>query len=293
MQKINTTGMLPDGTFENKVILITGGGTGLGKSMGNYLIKLGAKLIITSRKIEVIEKTADEFNNQYENSTIAIQGDVRKIEDVKNVIEEGVSKFGNIDILVNNAAGNFISPTERLSSGAFDAIIDIVLKGTSYFTLELGKYWIKNKKSGNILNITTTYAWTGSGYVVPSAASKGGVLALTRSIAAEWAKYNIRCNAIAPGPFPTEGAWNRLVPPGFSKFIDIKKRIPLKRVGEHQELANLCAYLLSDYSAYITGEVITIDGGEWMYNAGQFSWLDKVPSKLWSFIEKTIRKKNK
>ena len=293
MQKMNTTGMLPDGTFENKVILITGGGTGLGKSMGNYLIKLGAKLIITSRKIEVIEKTADEFNNQYENSTIAIQGDVRKIEDVKNVIEQGVSKFGNIDILVNNAAGNFISPTERLSSGAFDAIIDIVLKGTSYFTLELGKYWIKNKKSGNILNITTTYAWTGSGYVVPSAASKGGVLALTRSIAAEWAKYNIRCNAIAPGPFPTEGAWNRLVPPGFSKFIDIKKRIPLKRVGEHQELANLVAYLLSDYSAYITGEVVTIDGGEWIYNAGQFTWLDKIPSKLWGLIEKTIRKKNK
>jgi len=293
MQKMNTTGMLPDGTFENKVILITGGGTGLGKSMGNYLIKLGAKLIITSRKIEVIEKTADEFNNQYENSTIAIQGDVRKIEDVKNVIEQGIDKFGNIDILVNNAAGNFISPTERLSSGAFDAIIDIVLKGTSYFTLELGKYWIKNKKSGNILNIITTYAWTGSGYVVPSAASKGGVLALTRSIAAEWAKYNIRCNAIAPGPFPTEGAWNRLVPPGFSKFIDIKKRIPLKRVGEHQELANLVAYLLSDYSAYITGEVVTIDGGEWIYNAGQFTWLDKIPSKLWGLIEKTIRKKNK
>ena len=293
MQKINTTGMLPDGTFKNKVILITGGGTGLGKSMGNYLIKLGAKLIITSRKIEVIQKTADEFNNQYENSTIAIQGDVRKIEDVKNVIEQGIDKFGNIDILVNNAAGNFISPTERLSSGAFDAIIDIVLKGTSYFTLELGKYWIKNKKSGNILNITTTYAWTGSGYVVPSAASKGGVLALTRSIAAEWAKYNIRCNAIAPGPFPTEGAWNRLVPPGFSKFIDIKKRIPLKRVGEHQELANLVAYLLSDYSTYITGEVVTIDGGEWIYNAGQFTWLDKIPSKLWGLIEKTIRKKNK
>ena len=293
MQKINTTGMLPDGTFKNKVILITGGGTGLGKSMGNYLIKLGAKLIITSRKIEVIQKTADEFNNQYENSTIAIQGDVRKIEDVANVIEQGINKFGNIDILVNNAAGNFISPTERLSSGAFDAIIDIVLKGTSYFTLELGKYWIKNKKSGNILNITTTYAWTGSGYVVPSAASKGGVLALTRSIAAEWAKYNIRCNAIAPGPFPTEGAWNRLVPPGFSKFIDIKKRIPLKRVGEHQELANLVAYLLSDYSTYITGEVVTIDGGEWIYNAGQFTWLDKIPSKLWGLIEKTIRKKNK
>ena len=293
MKTINTSGMLPENTFKNKTILITGGGTGLGKSMGNYLIKLGAKLIITSRKLDVIQKTADEFNKEVPDSTYAIQGDVRKIEDVQNVINKGNEKFGNIDILVNNAAGNFISPTERLSSGAFDAIIDIVLKGTCYFTLELGKYWIDNKKPGNILNITTTYAWTGSGYVVPSAASKGGVLALTRSIAAEWAKYNIRCNAIAPGPFPTEGAWSRLVPPGFSKFIDIKKRVPLKRVGEHQELANLASYLLSDYSAYITGEVVTIDGGEWIYNAGEFTWLDKIPSKLWGFIEKTIRKKNK
>ena len=293
MKTMNTSGMLPENTFKNKTILITGGGTGLGKSMGNYLIKLGAKLIITSRKLDVIQKTADEFNKEVPDSTYAIQGDVRKIEDVQNVINKGNEKFGNIDILVNNAAGNFISPTERLSSGAFDAIIDIVLKGTCYFTLELGKYWIDNKKPGNILNITTTYAWTGSGYVVPSAASKGGVLALTRSIAAEWAKYNIRCNAIAPGPFPTEGAWSRLVPPGFSKFIDIKKRVPLKRVGEHQELANLASYLLSDYSAYITGEVVTIDGGEWIYNAGEFTWLDKIPSKLWGFIEKTIRKKNK
>ena len=293
MKTINTNGMLPENTFKGKTVLITGGGTGLGKSMGNYLIKLGAKLIITSRKMDVIQKTAEEFNNEIPDSTYAIQGDVRKIEDVQNVIKKGNEKFGNIDILVNNAAGNFISPTERLSSGAFDAIIDIVLKGTCYFTLELGKYWINNKKPGNILNITTTYAWTGSGYVVPSAASKGGVLALTRSIAAEWAKYNIRCNAIAPGPFPTEGAWSRLVPPGFSKFIDIKKRIPLKRVGEHQELANLASYLLSDYSAYITGEVVTIDGGEWIYNAGEFTWLDKIPSKLWGLIEKTIRKKSK
>ena len=129
--------------------------------------------------------------------------------------------------------------------------------------------------------------------VIPSAAAKGGVTALTKSIGSEWAKYNIRCNAVAPGPFPTEGAWSRLVPPGFSKFMDLKKRVPLKRVGEHQELANLCAYLLSDYSAYITGEVITIDGGEWIYNAGQFSRLDKIPSKLWGLIEKTIRKKGK
>tara|TARA_B110000438_G_scaffold189761_1_gene181395 strand:- start:52 stop:924 length:873 start_codon:yes stop_codon:yes gene_type:complete len=290
---MNLNGMLPDNTFKNNVILITGGGTGLGKSIGEYIIKLGGKIIITSRRVDVIDKTALEFNKKYPSSTLAVAGDVRKIEDVENVINAGTNHFGKIDMLINNAAGNFISPTERLSANAFSSIIDIVLKGTCNYTLTLGKEWIKNKVHGNILNITTTYAFTGSGYVVPSAAAKGGVLTLTKSIAAEWAKYNIRCNAVAPGPFPTEGAWSRLVPPGFSKFIDIKKRIPLKRVGEHQELANLCAYLLSDYSAYMTGEVITIDGGEWMYNSGQFTWLDKVPSKLWGFIEKTIRKKNK
>ena len=286
-------GMLPDGTFNNKVVLITGGGTGLGKSIGEYLVKLGAKIIITSRRQNVIDKTAEEFNKISKNSTIAIAGDVRNHEDVKNVIETGFKHFKSIDCLINNAAGNFISPTERLTPGAFDAIIDIVLKGSTYYTLLLGKKWIKNKIPGIILNITTTYAFTGSGYVIPSACAKGGLSSMTRSIAAEWAKYKIRCNAIAPGPFPTKGAWDRLVPPGFSKFINMTKRIPLKRMGEHQELSNLAAYLLSDYSSYMTGEIVTLDGGEWTYNAGQFSFLDKIPKAMWSIIEKTIRKKNK
>ena len=285
--------MLPDGTFNNKVVLITGGGTGLGKSIGEYLVKLGAKIIITSRRQNVIDKTAEEFNKISKNSTIAIAGDVRNHEDVKNVIETGFKHFKSIDCLINNAAGNFISPTERLTPGAFDAIIDIVLKGSTYYTLLLGKKWIKNKIPGTILNITTTYAFTGSGYVIPSACAKGGLSSMTRSIAAEWAKYKIRCNAIAPGPFPTKGAWDRLVPPGFSKFINMTKRIPLKRMGEHQELSNLAAYLLSDYSSYMTGEIVTLDGGEWTYNAGQFSFLDKIPKAMWSLIEKTIRKKNK
>ena len=290
---MNKNKMLPTDTFKDKTILVTGGGTGLGKSISKHILELGGKIIITSRRNEVIEKTANEFNGLYPNSTLHIAGDVREIKDVENVINTGFEKFGNIDMLINNAAGNFISPTERLSANAFSVIIDIVLKGTCNYTLTLGKKWIDNKSEGTILNIATTYAMTGSGYVIPSAAAKGGVLTLTRSIAAEWAKYNIRCNAVAPGPFPTEGAWSRLVPPGFSKFMDLKKRVPLKRVGEHQELANLCAYLLSDYSAYITGEIITIDGGEWIYNAGQFSRLDKIPSKLWGLIEKTIRKKGK
>jgi len=290
---MNTNKMLPSDTFKDKSILITGGGTGLGKSIGKHILELGGKIIITSRRNEVIEETANEFNELYPDSALHVAGDVRNIEDVENVIKTGFEKFGSIDMLINNAAGNFISPTERLSANAFSVIIDIVLKGTCNYTLILGKKWIDNKIEGTILNIATTYAMTGSGYVIPSAAAKGGVLTLTRSIAAEWAKYNIRCNAVAPGPFPTEGAWSRLVPPGFSKFMDLKKRVPLKRVGEHQELANLCAYLLSDYSAYITGEIITIDGGEWIYNAGQFSRLDKIPSKLWGLIEKTIRKKGK
>ena len=286
-------GMLHKDTFYGKVILITGGGSGLGKSIGEYLLELGASIIITSRKMDVLEKTAKEFNEKYPDKTFPIAGDVRNIEDVENVINLGYKHFGTINCLLNNAAGNFISPTERLSSKGFDVIIDIVLKGTCNFTLTLGKRWIKEKKPGTILNITTTYSNTGSGYVVPSAAAKGGVTALTKSIGSEWAKYNIRCNAIAPGPFPTKGAWDRLVPPGFSKFIDVKKRVPLKRFGEHQELANLSAYLLSDYSAYMTSEVITLDGGEWIYNAGQFNFLDKIPSAMWTIIEKTIRKKNK
>ena len=290
---MNIKGMLPKDTFSKNVVLITGGGTGLGKSIGKYIIKLGGKVIITSRRSNVIDETALEFNKEYPDSTLAIAGDVRNIDDVENVVKTGIKHFGSINMLINNAAGNFISPTERLSANAFSSIIDIVLKGTCNYTLTVGKEWIDNKNEGTILNIATTYALTGSGYVIPSAAAKGGVLTLTRSIAAEWAKYNIRCNAVAPGPFPTEGAWSRLVPPGFSKFMDLKKRVPLKRVGEHQELANLCAYLLSDYSAYITGEIITIDGGEWIYNAGQFSRLDKIPSKLLGLIEKTIRKKGK
>jgi NAD(P)-dependent dehydrogenase (short-subunit alcohol dehydrogenase family) len=166
-------------------------------------------------------------------------------------------------------------------------VVDIVLKGTYYTTLAAGKNWIKNKQPGTFLNIVTTYAWTGSGYVVPSACGKAGVLALTRSLAVEWAKYKIRSNAIAPGPFPTEGAWSRLLPGDLVKTFDPAERIPLKRVGEHQELANLAAYLMSDFSSYINGEVITIDGGEWLRNGGEFSHLEEIPENLWDTIEQT------
>ena len=292
INKKYTNGMLKDGCFEGQNIIITGGATGLGMSMATYFSELGANLIICSRKLDKLEGTSKDIESKTGNIVMPIKCDVRNSEEVQNVIDIGFKEFGEINCLVNNAAGNFISPTERLSVKAFDVIIDIVLKGTSNFTLLLGKKWIKEKLPGSILNIITTYAYSGSGYVAPSAAAKGGVLSLTKSIASEWSKYNIRSNAIAPGAFPTEGALQRLFPKVLSSFIkDPKKRIPMGRFGEHQELANLAAFLLSDYSNFINGEIITIDGGELDYNAGQFNWLDRIPTKFWPLIEKATRKK--
>lgn len=281
------TGMLQSDSLKNKTIIITGGGTGLGRSMGKYFLELGANLVITSRKQDVIEKTAAELSGETGGKVLAVACDVRKYEEIENVIRQAEAMFESITGVVNNAAGNFISPTERLSHRAFDIIVDIVLKGTYYTTLAAGKNWIEKKQPGTFLNIVTTYAWTGSGYVVPSACGKAGVLALTRSLAVEWAKYKIRSNAIAPGPFPTEGAWSRLLPGDLAKKFDPANRIPLKRVGEHQELANLAAYLMSDFSSFVNGEVITIDGGEWLRNGGEFSHLEMIPDQLWDQIEKS------
>lgn len=279
--------MLKSDSLKGKTIIITGGGTGLGRSMGKYFLELGANLVITSRKKDVLQKTADELMKETDGKVLAVACDVRKYEEIENVIRETENSFGQIHGVLNNAAGNFISPTERLSHRAFDIVVDIVLKGTYYTTLAAGKNWIAKKQPGVFLNIVTTYAWTGSGYVVPSACGKAGVLALTRSLAVEWAKYNIRSNAIAPGPFPTEGAWSRLLPGELVKKFDPAERIPLKRVGDHQELANLAAYLISDFSSYVNGEVITIDGGEWLRNGGEFSHLEGIPNEMWDMIEKT------
>lgn len=281
------TGMLQPDTLKGKTIIITGGGTGLGRAMGKYFLELGANLVITSRKKEVIDKSAGELAKETGGKVLAVPCDVRKYEEIEHVIARAEAEFGSVTGVVNNAAGNFISPTERLSHRAFDIVVDIVLKGTYYTTLAAGKNWIEKKQPGTFLNIVTTYAWTGSGYVVPSACGKAGVLALTRSLAVEWAKYKIRSNAIAPGPFPTEGAWSRLLPGELVKKFDPAQRIPLKRVGEHQELANLAAYLMSDYSGYVNGEVITIDGGEWLRNGGEFSHLEMVPAEMWDLLEKS------
>lgn len=283
-------GMLKPNALKGKTIIVTGGGTGLGRSMGKYFLELGANLVITSRKKDVLDKTANELMKETDGKVLAVTCDVRKYEEIENVIKSAEADFGQIHGVVNNAAGNFISPTERLSHRAFDIVVDIVLKGSYYTTLAAGKNWITKKQPGVFLNIVTTYAWTGSGYVVPSACGKAGVLALTRSLAQEWAKYNIRSNAIAPGPFPTEGAWSRLLPGELVKKFDPAERVPLKRVGNHQELANLAAYLVSDFSGYVNGEVITIDGGEWLRSGGEFSHLEMIPEQMWDMLEKNRAK---
>ncbi len=288
----NTEGMLREDALKDKTIIITGGGTGLGKAMGRYFLQLGANLIIASRKMDVLEATAKELSGETGGKVLPVACNILKYEDIEQVIRAATERFGDIHGLVNNAAGNFISPTERLSHRAFDIVVDIVLRGTYNFTLALGKQWIEKKQPGTLLNIVTTYAWTGSAYVVPSACAKAGVLALTRSLAAEWGKYNIRSNAIAPGPFPTEGAWSRLLPGDLSKKFDPALKNPLRRVGQHQELANLAAYLMSDYAAYVNGEVVTIDGGEWLMGAGEFNNLDAIPQELWDQLEEQ-RKKGK
>jgi NAD(P)-dependent dehydrogenase (short-subunit alcohol dehydrogenase family) len=281
--------MLKEDALKDKVIVITGGGTGLGKAMGKYFSELGAKLIITSRKIDVLNKTAEEISSQTKNEVFPFACDVSDYKQVEDLSKASIEKFGRVDGLVNNAAGNFISPTERLSNKAFDIIINIVLKGTYNCILAFGKHWIEKKQKATVLNIVTTYSWTGSGFVVPSAAAKAGVLAITRSLAVEWAKYGIRFNAIAPGLFPTKGAWERLMPGDMQNKFDLKKKVPLQRVGEHQELANLAAYLISDFSSFVNGEVITIDGGEWLNGAGQFNVLQAIPNEEWDMIEKMVR----
>lgn len=287
-----TAKMLRDGALNDKVIVVTGGGSGLGKAMSTYFLELGAKVAITSRDIEKLKTTATELEALTGGTCLPIACDVRHYDQVENMLKVVLEKFGKVDVLLNNAAGNFISPTERLSSNAFDTIIDIVLKGSKNCTLAFGKHWIDQKDRNKvILNITTTYAWTGSGYVVPSATAKAGVLAMTRSLAVEWAKYGIRSNAIAPGPFPTKGAWDRLLPGDLQEKFDLTKKIPLRRVGVHQELANLAAYLVSDFSSFVNGEVVTIDGGEWLQGAGEFNMLEQIPSEMWDMLEAHVRNK--
>ena len=282
--------MFKNDLLKNKTIIITGGGTGLGKSMATRFGELGANLVLTSRRQEVLDEAASDINDKTGAEILTVSTDIRHSDQVTEMVKKAMDKFGKIDCLLNNAAGNFISPTENLSENAFRTIIDIVLVGTFHCTQAAGKA-LRDSGGGVILNIVTTYAFTGSGYVVPSACAKSGVLAMTRSLAVEWAKYGIRTNAIAPGPFPTKGAWKRLVPPGLNIEKKMMERVPLKRFGEHDELANLASYLMADESGYMNGEVITMDGGEWLKGAGQFNALEKMPNLAWKAMALARRKK--
>lgn len=252
-------------------ILITGGGTGLGRSIAHRFLTLGAEIIICGRRENVLADSAAELMRETGGRVSFRVCDVRDAAQVESLCEWAWSE-GALTGLVNNAAGNFIAKTETLSPRAVDAVLGIVLHGSAYMTLACGRRWLSAGSTGNVLSIITTYAWTGSAYVVPSAMAKAGVLALTRSLAVEWGERGIRLNAIAPGPFPTAGAWERLVPrPELAAVFEGKN--PQKRVGRHDELANLAAFLMTDEVGYVNGEVVTIDGGEWLQGAGQFNFL--------------------
>ncbi len=266
------------GLLGDRSILVTGGGSGLGLAMAKAFVSYGAKVTIAGRKAERLAAAVEEIRGA------ALDGgevdgsatDVRQPEQVKALVDRAVERFGKVDGLVNNAAGNFLVPAEDLTPNGFDAIVRTVLHGSVHCSLEVGRHLLGRKAPGAIVSIVTTYAWTGTAFALPSACAKAGVLAMTRSLAVEWGHAGIRVNAIAPGPIPTEGAFSRLMASPEAEKNAVG-RIPLGRFGRPEEIANLATFLLSDLCPYQTGDVVTMDGGEWLAGAGEFSDYRKVP----------------
>jgi NAD(P)-dependent dehydrogenase (short-subunit alcohol dehydrogenase family) len=284
--------MFDSRTLAGRSILVTGGGSGLGLAMARAFASCGGKVTIAGRRADRLAAAAGEIGaaarEGAEVDTFA--ADVRDPEQVKALVAHAVERFGKVDGLVNNAAGNFLVAAEDLTPNGFDAVVRTVLHGTVFCSLEVGRHLLQRKAPGAIVSIVTTYAWTGTAFALPSACAKAGVLAMTRSLAVEWGHAGIRLNAIAPGPIPTEGAFSRLLAsPEAEK--DALGRIPLARFGRPEEIANLATFLFSDLCPYQTGDCVTMDGGEWIAGAGEFSDYRKVPREAFKAALAAMRKK--
>ncbi|MGE0045782.1 MAG: SDR family oxidoreductase [Hyphomonadaceae bacterium] len=286
--------MFRDGLMKGERILVTGGGTGLGKEMAEAFVKLGAEVFICGRRGDVLKEAADELMGRWGGKVIAAPCDIRSAEAIKEMVDE-IWTGGPLTGLVNNAAGNFISRTEDLSPRGFDAIANIVFRGSFYCTLDIGKRWIAEGRKGNVISILTTWVWNGSPFVIPSAMSKAGLNAMTQSLAVEWGRYGIRFNAIAPGPFPTKGAWERLSPGqsadegggGASRAAN-----PMGRVGEMTELCNLAVFLMAPGAEYVNGQTIAIDGAMYQASGGNFSGLAAWDDAQWTAVRDMIKASN-
>ena len=276
--------------LSGQVVIVTGGGSGLGLAMSQGLCSAGAQVVICGRSPERLGKAVETLRS-LGGKVSGIPCDVRDPAEIDQLVRKTVEQHGKIDGLINNAAGNFLCAAEDLSAGGFDAVVKIVLYGSVNATLAVGKHLIARGAPGSVLSILTPYAWTGSAFVLPSACAKAGVLAMTRSLAVEWGMYGIRCNAIAPGPFPTEGAWSRLVPEASMIEGLVEQRVPMGRVGEHSELANLAVFLMSDASPYQNGDCVTIDGGSWLSGAGEFSEYTRYDRERLKLLFRAMRPK--
>ncbi len=267
--------MFTNDTLAGRTVLVTGGGTGLGLSTARYCSRLGARVALLARNADRLEEAARSIRDEG-GDAFARPCDVRDAAAVKAAVADVLARYGAIDGLVNNAAGNFLCASEELTPNGFDAVVRTVLHGTVHVTLEVGRHMLARGQGGSVVSVVTPYAWTGSAFVLPSACAKAGVLAMTRSLAVEWAHANVRLNAVAPGPFPTEGAWKALVPTPEAE-AEAKQRVPAGRFGDHDELSALVAFLLSDLARFQTGDCVTIDGGSWLANGGEFNQLTRFP----------------